>query len=303
MDERKVKEYWNNQVKEVIKTTKTPLENNLDSPIKRIKLFNNQIKAKLFDEYIFFQIIDSEAKREVVCLDIGCGRGGDIHKWMHSGVTKVVGFDMSDEALREAQKRYQTAQTAQTKLPQAKQKSGANNTEMEFFIMNMNDDWHALSGDKFNVVTAHFCIHYACKSPNTIQKLLSQISSVLLPNGVCIFTLVDPQKVKEYINTNSKIPLDQNPSIKSILEISPGCTSNRYTFRLDGAMASCEEYYVPENIIELAANHSLSVILDKSFEDYGATTPKVRGNIMMEKLTREERQVVSLYKTIVFKRN
>ena len=56
---------------------------------------NNIVKRELLSRWV---------PRGSYVLDVGCGQGGDIHKWKHLGVT-LVGIDPSRPAIEEARRR------------------------------------------------------------------------------------------------------------------------------------------------------------------------------------------------------
>lgn len=56
---------------------------------------NNQIKRELLNTYV---------PRGSKVLDVGCGQGGDLHKWRHLQV-KLTGIDPNSWAIEEAQRR------------------------------------------------------------------------------------------------------------------------------------------------------------------------------------------------------
>jgi mRNA (guanine-N7-)-methyltransferase len=40
-------------------------------------------------------------------MDLGCGKGGDLLKWMRGGVTHVVCADVAEVSMQHCEKRYQ----------------------------------------------------------------------------------------------------------------------------------------------------------------------------------------------------
>lgn len=61
-----------------------------------IRKENNEVKRDLIQKWVPF---GSHV------LDVGCGQGGDIHKWMHARINKLVGIDPNHLAIEEAKRR------------------------------------------------------------------------------------------------------------------------------------------------------------------------------------------------------
>ena len=57
---------------------------------------NNAVKRDLIQKWV-------HAGTSV--LDVGCGQGGDIHKWSHAHVGRLVGVDPNSSAIEEARRR------------------------------------------------------------------------------------------------------------------------------------------------------------------------------------------------------
>ena len=73
-----------------------------NSPIYNLKSFNNWIKSVLISSFARFTK-PSFAR----VLDIGCGKGGDLNKWLRSNIIDYVGLDIADISVDQAGKRYQ----------------------------------------------------------------------------------------------------------------------------------------------------------------------------------------------------
>ena len=61
-----------------------------------IRKENNAVKRDLIQKWV-------PAGSHV--LDVGCGQGGDLHKWMHVGIKKLIGIDPNPSAIEEARRR------------------------------------------------------------------------------------------------------------------------------------------------------------------------------------------------------
>lgn len=69
----------------------------MQGPAIQLKKFHNEVKREL---------IKSFASRAWRLLDLGCGRGGDLHKWIDAGINHVVGVDLSPKEIEEARRRF-----------------------------------------------------------------------------------------------------------------------------------------------------------------------------------------------------
>ena len=61
-----------------------------------IRKENNEIKKNLIQKWV---------PEGSSVLDVGCGQGGDIHKWSHVRLKKLVGVDPNPRAIEEARRR------------------------------------------------------------------------------------------------------------------------------------------------------------------------------------------------------
>jgi ubiquinone/menaquinone biosynthesis C-methylase UbiE len=61
-----------------------------------LRIENNSVKKALLNPWV------PKGSR---VLDVGCGQGGDVHKWNGVGVSELVGIDPNPWAIREARRR------------------------------------------------------------------------------------------------------------------------------------------------------------------------------------------------------
>ncbi|QDZ17584.1 mRNA (Guanine-N(7))-methyltransferase [Chloropicon primus] len=146
-----------------------------------LKKYHNLIKAKLLKE--FAQDADS-------LLDLCCGRGGDIHKWINCNVGKVLGVDISTMEIVEAKRRYLEAKK---KRPGARLEAKFNHVAC---LGTKELDW----GAKYDVVTCMFAIHYFFVSEEAIKTLFRNVKATLKPGGYFIATFPSGKKVLQTLN-------------------------------------------------------------------------------------------------------
>lgn len=74
------------------------VEQRKQSPIYRLRAFNNWVKSVLFNQYV---------KKKDQVTDIAAGKGGDLQKWKIRQVDFVISIDIADNSVREAERRYE----------------------------------------------------------------------------------------------------------------------------------------------------------------------------------------------------
>jgi len=162
-----------------------------------VRKFHNDIKKNMLSTYI-----KKMPKSKVKVLDLGCGRGGDIHKWMDAGVYSVVGLDTDYQAVAEAKKRFQEAKT---KRPRA--------TAMDFICLDLlahNTPTDLISELKrlygstnwfeFQLVSMHFSLQYFVDDDKELVRILKFISQRLAPGGYFYGTCPREDKIVDLLD-------------------------------------------------------------------------------------------------------
>ena len=109
-----------------------------------------------------------------VILDVGCGYGGDFHKWKRAGAI-VYACDPNQESINEATQRM----------------SKCNMTHVEDIWVG---DIHSCEG-QFDVICFNFSIHYAFSSENEWKCTVDGIYRCCPVGGFLIGTVFDSQKI------------------------------------------------------------------------------------------------------------
>lgn len=111
---------------------------------------NNLVKREFLNQWV---------PRGATVLDVGCGQGGDIHKWRHIGVSKLVGVDPNPWAIQEARRRSQGS----------------------FGEFHVGDICSAPHNQLFDVVCYNFSLQYQS------LELLDEVTSRLRSDGKGLF--------------------------------------------------------------------------------------------------------------------
>lgn len=155
--------------------TMTTRKERKEGRLYEMKKFHNLIKRNLLRTYATYQ------ER---LLDLGCGRGGDLHKWKECNVGFVRGIDISPNEIDEARRR---ASEIRTQTPRCHFEVGDLTKPVE------------QDPERYDCVTAMFCIHYFFGSLKHLKTFLETVSKHLRYGGHFIGTCLDSEKVQQWV--------------------------------------------------------------------------------------------------------
>lgn len=121
-------------------------------------------------------------------LDLACGRGGDIWKWIDSRIKYVKGLDLSPGEIEEAKQRYQEAQKRRKNMV----------TQCEFVdTPNLGiEEWR--EPRQYDIATCMFALHYFFVSEAALFRFLKNVAINLKEGGYFVGTVPDGKRVNEY---------------------------------------------------------------------------------------------------------
>jgi ubiquinone/menaquinone biosynthesis C-methylase UbiE len=205
------------------------------APLKR---FHNVIKRHLI----------SVACPQPGCtvLDMACGRGGDVHKYINVGAQHVVGIDISSEEITEAIRRAHNAVSGERSPP-----------TFEFFVSDLRDSTTPLSTTTrtFDVVSCMFALHYFAETPETLRALLRVAFASLKPGGMFIGTASSGPAIerllggaREYLSPALRI--ERVPPNKIMFTLRDTVTDT-----VDGGgVVGSDEYFLDEDVLDSVAH-------------------------------------------------
>jgi mRNA (guanine-N7-)-methyltransferase len=232
--------------------------------IKPLSVFHNKIKKDLITFH------SRQGKRH---LDIACGRGGDINKWVDAKLKFVFGVDVSPNEINFARIRYKDALD--------KYKSPITQCEFEATrdIGIRSIEWpieFPQVKTHFDSVSCMFAAHYFFVSEYSLDCFFSNVASALKPGGVFYGTLLLAPRVIEFLNgkkevSNSLLRIENKwleEEATSASSTSAPAFGATYTFDLretvtgaareQEAGGSSMEYLVsPEIFMSVAGRHGL----------------------------------------------
>lgn len=190
-----------------------------DSSIKGLRAFNNWVKTCVIQKFSPDEDHSPGAREqglstgnELLVLDIGCGKGGDLGKWQQAPqrVELYVGLDPAEVSIQQAKERHrQMADRGGGRGGRGgrggfNRRNGPGLFEARFHVKDcfgssIEDidivrqvgfsSAHVSSSRGFDVVSLMFCMHYAFESEEKARQMLRNVSGALKKGGRFIGTI------------------------------------------------------------------------------------------------------------------
>lgn len=246
-----------------------PVRERAKSDIIDLRKFNNAMKALMQHQAFKFAISINTTKREPFrVLDLGCGKGGDLQKYLRNDkVGLVVGVDIADVSIEQCKERYKTMR--QSNRPRFIGKffvSDLTRTDIEGKL-------HELECyDKFHVASSQFSLHYSFESFEQAVQYISNAYNSLMRHGVFVGTYPDGPKLLKLARnsrTRGTYEVDDILSVKFDPEDldNPKPFGTKFHFKLK-EVVDCPEFLVhPEVLRALMIKLGFYEVFDRSFEE------------------------------------
>jgi SAM-dependent methyltransferase len=284
-----------------------------ESPIYRLRSFNNCIKYILVNKY---------GKPNGSILDLGCGKGGDLAKWGMIDTRQYVGIDLSDESIREAIKRYRNGRY---KFEAVFATGDAYKNEIPTILKDFKHE--QVSYLQFDNVSMQFCMHYAFSSEESVESMLTNVSKSLKVGGMFIGTIPSSDFIKWKLKKLKEGETKWGNSLYSVTFPDLTCYNkenntfihpfgNVYNYFLKDAVEDVPEYVVPfEKFRSMCEDHGLELRYKKNFFDMfnkemsqyfhqlpGPLIQSLRQEDGSYGVSGEEREACSFYLAFAFER-
>eukprot|EP00051_Salpingoeca_urceolata_P017546 m.240098 g.240098 ORF g.240098 m.240098 type:complete len:407 (-) comp18986_c1_seq1:2260-3480(-) len=217
----------------------------------QLKRFHNDVKREL---------INTLSCKTAHHLDLACGRGSDIIKWMDAGIEHAYGLDVSRKEVEEAGRRLEEQKKRRRR--------------------NLNYEFHSSPDlgikpipweQKFNTVSCMFAAHYFFASDTSLRNFLLNVACALEHGGFFYGVLPSGKRILETLSRKEAYKSD----LLHIRRKWPGhfddfkAVGSGYTFAILETVTNsqvdaedigegCEEYVVFFGVFtEAAAQHHL----------------------------------------------
>ena len=228
-------------------------------------------------------------------LDIGCGKGGDLNKWLDAGIGCVLGLDISLVSLEEARGR---ARRLRTRELGERQSDWVTFAELDPFVTDINTLTSKVPvplGD-FRTVSCQFTLHYAFGKEETARRLLWNVAQQLRPGGLFVGTFADGDSILRHVRREDQPPNRICRVTANFDPAAPAEFGSQYIFQMEDAIDSCPEYLTrPHVLTRLAEEAGLKAVEIKPFRRW---LKEYKGH----RLSQEEEEASCLYSSFVFQR-
>lgn len=185
------------------------------SRIKGLRVFNNWVKSSLIQKFSPDEDHTPGAQQqgrdmagshghELIVLDVGCGKGGDLGKWQQAPqkVQLYVGLDPADVSIEQAKDRYRSMGSQGGRGGRGGRGGyrggrSQNIFDARFFVKDcygeslgdvdivrqVGFDPSPMGRSGFDIVSMMFCMHYAFETEEKARMMLQNVSSALKKGG------------------------------------------------------------------------------------------------------------------------
>lgn len=200
-----------------------------DSKIKGLRVFNNWIKSCIIQRYSPDEDHTPGSReqgrssdKELLVLDVGCGKGGDLSKWQQAPqpLQLYVGLDPADVSIEQARDRYRNLASRggrggrggrgrpSPRLFDARfqvKDCYSQSIEDVEIVRQVGFDPSTMNRRGFDVVSMMFSMHYAFESEKNARTMLRNVAGALKKGGRFIGCIPNSdvlgERVREF-NTN-----------------------------------------------------------------------------------------------------
>ncbi|POR31478.1 mRNA cap guanine-N7 methyltransferase [Tolypocladium paradoxum] len=195
-----------------------------DSKIKGLRVFNNWVKSCIIQRYSpdedhapGSREMGRSSGKELLVLDIGCGKGGDLNKWQQAPqpIQLYVGLDPADVSIEQARERYRILASRGGRGGRGGHSRGrpsrlfdarfhvkdcyGESIEDIDIIQQVGFDPSPMNRRGFDVVSMMFSMHYAFESEHNARNMLRNVAGALKKGGRFIGCIPNSDVLGEHV--------------------------------------------------------------------------------------------------------
>ena len=206
--------------KEMDRISKATETYNKQSFVYYQKKTSNAAGMRAFNNWIKSNMINTYCRNKHSILDIGCGRGGDLIKFINAGIGEYVGIDIDNNGLYvindSAYNRYKNLKKSIKNMPSmyfinADARGLFTVKSQESILPNMtyankkSIETYLSGNKKYNVINCQFTLHYYLSDDLSWSNFCKNINNHLEDNGYLLITCFDGKLIYDRMFDKQKI--------------------------------------------------------------------------------------------------
>eukprot|EP00035_Acanthoeca_spectabilis_P033620 m.24657 g.24657 ORF g.24657 m.24657 type:complete len:282 (+) comp6101_c0_seq2:51-896(+) len=156
-----------------------------EGPTAALKKYHNSIKRYMINTLA----ARAHPRGARSLLDLACGRGGDIDKWIDARIPDVHGIDISEEEVRMASSRFEKKRGKNRRL----------DPDYTFEASDLLGEAPMKWNREFDLVTCMFAGHYFLQTEKMLDAFLGNVSAALRDGGFYFGTIASGRAVLELL--------------------------------------------------------------------------------------------------------
>lgn len=245
-------------------------------------------------------------------VDLGCGKGGDLNKWIDAGFTTVMGLDLfadnlnnqhnglykrltnvenrkNSEYSRKTHKYLFVPYDVSTKLTKESIEEVQNDHERALLeiafgykkakVTSSLRYLENLAHNRFDVVSSQFAIHYLFKNDTTLSNYLYNVDKLLKTGGYFIGTCFDGRAIANALEAQDTISGEKQGKViwtikrKFNLPYNQNQTGQAINVFMDTINQSIDEYLVDYNHLKNElSKYNIHPLTDEECEELGVSS-------------------------------
>ncbi|XP_059478329.1 mRNA cap guanine-N7 methyltransferase [Neocloeon triangulifer] len=253
------------------------LEARKETRIFYMRNFNNWVKSMQIGEYL--KRIRGKGTSAIRVLDLGCGKGGDLLKWMRGSVSHVTCADVAAVSMEHCESRYSDM----------KKKQRGPLFSAEFITCDCTKellkDKFVDKQAKFNLVSCQFAFHYCFESLQQANCMMQNAAEKLEIGGYFIGTIPNAYEIVKRHKAVQKDTFGNEVYQITMQESSSGYPlfGAMYNFHLQDVV-ECPEFLVHfPTLVKLADKHGLKLVEKMTFPEFYDKTHQ-DGRFLLQKI-------------------